>query len=178
MGVLGYNAGSCPGRAAPADAVQRTGYECQGAQAIIQRPALPGMLLCVIAALSSSMQHACNSPSGQICRPTFLHGVQVKRVMNHELPPMKFWWWWCGGLKTYDALIVAGYLIVNVLYVEQRYTLYLAGLLRALWRPHDCDFCPWLIHVTQTLWSCHAAALRKGHGELSGWNYQQSMFST
>lgn len=55
--------------------------------------------------------------------------------MHTELQPRSFWWWCCGGLKVYDALIVTGYLIVNVLYVEQRYVLYLTGLKRALPSP-------------------------------------------
>ena len=64
-----------------------------------------------------------------------VHAVQAKRIMHTELPPRSFWWWCCGGLKVYDALIVTGYLIVNVLYVEQRYELYMAGLKRALPSP-------------------------------------------
>lgn len=101
--------------------------------------------------------------------------------MHYELPPRNFWWWLCGGLQTYDALIVMGYLIVNVLYVEQRYTLYLAGLLRAL-MPRNASFrplsFPWNCILLSGSGACHAADLRKHHGELSGWNYGQTMFST
>jgi hypothetical protein len=78
-----------------------------------------------------------------------VHAEQAKRIMHTELPPRRFWWWCCGGLKVYDALIVTGCLIVNVLYVEQRYKLYMAGLKRALPPPMR----PYYI-----LLSCEAAA--------------------
>jgi hypothetical protein len=43
--------------------------------------------------------------------------------MYYQLPPRAFWFWWCDGLQVYDALIVAVWLAVNILYVEQRTSL-------------------------------------------------------
>ena len=46
--------------------------------------------------------------------------AQVKRVLHAEVPPRKFWFWWSDGLQVYDALVVAAWVALNVVYVEQR----------------------------------------------------------
>ena len=46
--------------------------------------------------------------------------AQVKRVLHYQLPPRRFWFWWSDGFQVYDALVVAAWIAVNVLYVEQR----------------------------------------------------------
>ena len=51
---------------------------------------------------------------------------QVKRVLYYQLPPRGFWFWWCDGLQVYDALVVALWVSINVLYVEQRTSLVMA----------------------------------------------------
>ena len=56
--------------------------------------------------------------------PNILHAMaQVKRVLHYQLPPRGFWFWLCDGLKVYDALVVAAWLAINVLWVEQRTSL-------------------------------------------------------
>ena len=52
--------------------------------------------------------------------------LQVKRIMHYQLPPRGFWFWWCDGLQVYDALVVAAWLAVNILYVQQRTALVLS----------------------------------------------------
>ena len=49
--------------------------------------------------------------------------MQAYRIAQYELGPRKFWWWWCGGLKMYDALVVALWLALNVLCIQQRASL-------------------------------------------------------
>ena len=44
-------------------------------------------------------------------------------MLYYQLPPRGFWFWWCDGLHFYDALVVALWVGINVLYVEQRTSL-------------------------------------------------------
>ena len=41
-------------------------------------------------------------------------------MLHYQLPPRRFWFWWCDGFQVYDALVVAVWIAVNVLYVQQR----------------------------------------------------------
>ena len=45
------------------------------------------------------------------------------RGLRYHLPPRALWLWLCDGLAVYDGLIVAAWLILNVLYIQQRYVL-------------------------------------------------------
>lgn len=54
------------------------------------------------------------------------HGhLQVRRILHYQLPPRGFWTWWCGGLAVYDALVVAAWVAINVIYTQQRVALIL-----------------------------------------------------
>ena len=55
--------------------------------------------------------------------------LQAYRVAHYELGPRQFWWYWCGGLKVRDAVVVALWLALNVLCVQQRICLELPRLL-------------------------------------------------
>ena len=57
---------------------------------------------------------ACPMTSCDVCVP------QVKRILHYQLPPRRFWFWWCDGFQVYDALVVALWLAINVIYVQQR----------------------------------------------------------
>ena len=46
-------------------------------------------------------------------------------MLHYHLPPREFWSWWCGGMAVYDALMVVAWIVVNVLYVQQRVSLVL-----------------------------------------------------
>ncbi len=59
------------------------------------------------------------------------YGWQVKRMLHYHLPPRGFWSWWCGGMAVYDALVVVAWVIVNILYVQQRVSLILPIFKRA-----------------------------------------------
>ena len=45
---------------------------------------------------------------------------QAKRVIWYQLPPRGFWVWACGGLSVFDAVIIAAWTALNVIYVWQR----------------------------------------------------------
>jgi hypothetical protein len=47
----------------------------------------------------------------------WLRVKQAKRILHY---PLRSGTTWCGGLAVYDALIVLAWLVVNVLYVQQR----------------------------------------------------------
>ena len=49
--------------------------------------------------------------------------AQAGRGLRYHLPPRALWVWLCDGLAVYDALIVATWLALNVLYIQQRYAL-------------------------------------------------------
>lgn len=54
--------------------------------------------------------------------------VQANRIAQYELGPRRFWWWWCDDPKVYDALIVALWVALNILCVQQRTCLELPRL--------------------------------------------------
>ena len=53
--------------------------------------------------------------------------LQVKRMLYYQLPPHGFWFYLCNGLQVYDALIVATWMVINVINVEQKRSLMLSG---------------------------------------------------
>ena len=63
------------------------------------------------------LPYACNVTSCDVCV------LQVKRMLHYQIPPRGFWFWWCDGFQVYDALVVALWLAINILYVEQRTSL-------------------------------------------------------
>ena len=51
--------------------------------------------------------------------------TQTRRILHYHLPPRGFWTWWCGGMAVYDALVVAAWIAINILYTQQRVALIL-----------------------------------------------------
>ena len=51
--------------------------------------------------------------------------MQIRRILHYHLPPRGFWTWWCGGMAVYDALVVAAWIAINVIYTQQRVALIL-----------------------------------------------------
>ena len=51
--------------------------------------------------------------------------MQTRRILHYHLPPRGFWAWWCGGMAVYDALVVAAWIAINILYTQQRVALIL-----------------------------------------------------
>ena len=49
----------------------------------------------------------------------------MRRILHYHLPPRGFWTWWCGGMAVYDALVVAAWIAINVIYTQQRVALIL-----------------------------------------------------
>ncbi|CAL5218771.1 g490 [Coccomyxa viridis] len=49
----------------------------------------------------------------------------TRRILHYHLPPRGFWAWWCGGMAVYDALVVAAWIAINILYTQQRVALIL-----------------------------------------------------
>ena len=41
-------------------------------------------------------------------------------MLLHQLPPHGFWFWYCNGFQVYDALVVALWMALNMLYMEQK----------------------------------------------------------
>lgn len=60
--------------------------------------------------------------------PLIVQCMQAYRIAQYELGPRKFWWWWCEGLKVHDALVVALWLALNILCIQQRSSLELPRL--------------------------------------------------
>ncbi len=61
------------------------------------------------------------------CRRHFADSVpmQTRRILHYHLPPRGFWTWWCGGMAVYDALVVAAWIAINIIYTQQRVALIL-----------------------------------------------------
>lgn len=55
--------------------------------------------------------------------------------MWYQLPPRDFWVWACGGLTVVDAIIIAAWTALNVIYVWQRVAFILPLFKRALLTP-------------------------------------------
>ena len=70
-------------------------------------------------------------------------------MLYYQLPPRGFWFWWCDGLQVHDALVVALWVGINVLYVEQR-----TSLVMALYKGEQLTHC-------QTICSAFAVAVRR-----------------
>ena len=51
--------------------------------------------------------------------------MQTRRILHYHLPPRGFWTWWCGGMAVYDALVVAAWIAINIIYTQQRVALIL-----------------------------------------------------
>ncbi len=43
--------------------------------------------------------------------------AQVRRLGATQLPPYRFWHWWCDGLSVCDAMLVATWLGLAVIYL-------------------------------------------------------------
>lgn len=79
--------------------------------------------------------------------------LQVQRVLLFQLPPHGFWFWLCNGLQVYDALVVALWVAINVLYVEQKTRLVLS-VYRSVLTVHTC--CEFQCQGLQRLLIVHA----------------------
>ena len=61
-----------------------------------------------------------DTTSGDACA-----GMQMRRILHYHLPPRGFWTWWCGGMAFHDALVLAAWIAINVIYTQQRVALIL-----------------------------------------------------